>query len=174
MPGRPLVLDASTAILLAKIDLLRVVALAGEVWMAESAFREATVKEAAADAQLIRRLAEEGLLKRAASGRADLAAFRKDFRLDEGETETIALAKEKGAIAGTDDGPAIRCLKVMGLPFTSAIAILIAMAEAGSLAQELALELLTKLERFGRYDPRILEDAAHRIRSVGGKKSGGS
>jgi predicted nucleic acid-binding protein len=111
-------------------------------------------------------LAEEGLLQRASAkaGKGDLA---KDFRLHEGEAETIALAREKGAIAGTDDGPAIRCLKVLGLPFTSAIALLVAMAEAGSIARDLALELLTKLERFGRYDPRILEDVARRIRAAG-------
>ncbi len=83
------------------------------------------------------------------------------------------LARERQAICGTDDGPAIRCLKVLGWPFTSAVAILVAIAETGGMTEELTLELLSKLERFGRYDPRILEDAAHRIRSAGGKKSGG-
>lgn len=82
------------------------------------------------------------------------------------------LAREKQAICGTDDGPAIRCLKVLGLPFTSAIAILVAIAEAGGMSTELALELLSKLERFGRYDPRILENAAHRIRSAGDEEGG--
>jgi predicted nucleic acid-binding protein len=165
MSGRPLVLDASTAILLAKIGLLRDLAGKGDLWMAEVAFGEATVKDVD-DARLIRKLAEEGLLRRASAkaGRGDLV---KDFRLDDGEAETIALAREKGAIAGTDDGPAIRCLKVLGLPLTSAIAILVALVEAGSIAPDLARELLTKLERFGRYDPRILEDVARRIRAAG-------
>ena len=174
MTARPLVLDASTAILLAKIDLLREVVNAGEVWMAESACREATIKEAAPDAQHIRRLADEKLFRRGAAPVAGLAGLRKDFRLDEGESESIALAREKGAICGTDDGPAIRCLKVLGIPFTSAIAILIAMAETGILKQELALELLSKLERYGRYDPRILEDVARRIRSAGSSDRGGN
>lgn len=170
MPGRALVLDASTAILLAKIGLLRELARKGEIWMDEVAFREATAKDVD-DARLIRKLAEEGLLKRASpkGGKGDL---EKDFRLDEGEAETIALAREKDCVAGTDDGPAIRCLKVLGLSFTSAIALLVAMVEAGSVAPALALELLTKLERFGRYDPRILEDVARRIRDAGGSKGG--
>jgi len=43
------------------------------------------------------------------------------------------------------------------------------MAEAGTVAPELAIELLSKLERFGRYDPRILEDVARRIRAAGGE-----
>jgi predicted nucleic acid-binding protein len=171
MPGRSLVLDTSTAILLAKIGLLRDLAGPGEHWMAETAFREATAKDVD-DASLIRNLALEGLIRRA-TPTGHKSGYEKDFKLDAGEAETIALARERGAVAGTDDGPAIRCLKVLGLPFTSAIALLAAMAEARSVAPDLALELLTKLERFGRYDPRILEDVARRIRAAadqGGKE----
>jgi len=171
MTVRALVLDASTAILLAKIGLLREVVAEGEVWMPEAAFREATAKDLD-DARLIRRLAEEGLLRRA-TPRARKGGIAKDFRLDSGEAETIALAREKNAIAGTDDGPAIRCLKVLGLPFTSAIALLAAMAEGGRVPPDLAFELLAKLERSGRYDRRILEDVARRIREAGAGEGGG-
>ncbi len=55
---------------------------------------------------------------------------------------------------------------MLGIPFTSAIGLLIAMAEARIVEPALALELLAKLERFGRYDARILEDVARRIRTV--------
>lgn len=81
MPARALVLDASTAILLAKIGLLRELAGEGELWMAVVAFREATAKDVD-DARLIRKLAEEGLIRRASpkGGKGDL---EKDFRLDE-------------------------------------------------------------------------------------------
>jgi hypothetical protein len=37
-----------------------------------------------------------------------------------------------------------------------------------------ALELLAKLQRFGRYDARILEDVARRIRAALSSKKGGS
>jgi predicted nucleic acid-binding protein len=161
--GRLLFLDASTAILLAKIDLLRRVCALGEVGMAETAYREATVKDVD-DARLIRQLEAEGSIRR--SPRSPAAEqLRRDFRLDAGEAETIALARERGGICGTDDGPAVRCCRVLGLPFTSAIALLAVLVEAGHVAPELGMELLSKLERFGRYDPRILEDVARRIRS---------
>ncbi|HXX93536.1 MAG TPA: hypothetical protein VEN81_07875 [Planctomycetota bacterium] len=169
---RFIVLDASTAILLAKIDLLRSVVSEGEAWMAESAFRESTAKPEADDARMIRKLVDEGLIRRA-SGRGEGARIQKDFRLDAGESDSIALAREKAAVCATDDGPAIRCLKVLGLPFTTAIALLVAMAERGHVTGELALELTSKLERFGRYDPRILEDAGRRIREVGRRGKGG-
>jgi predicted nucleic acid-binding protein len=169
--GRLLVLDASTAILLAKIGLLRQLTTLGEVWMAETAFREATVKDTD-DARLVRLLAEEGLLRRAEpKGKKEGPLWR--FRLDDGEAATIGLAREKGAVCGTDDGPAIRCLRALGLPFTSAIALLAAMAENGIIAGDLAMELLTRLERFGRYGPRILEDAARRIRAAGERGGNG-
>lgn len=139
--------------------------------MAETAWRESIVKDTD-DARLIRALEADGRIRRAAA-KAGKGRIEKDFRLGAGESESIALAEEKGAICGTDDGPAIRCLKVLGLPFTSAVALLIALAEAGAVTGDLALELLAKLERFGRYDPRILDDAARRIRSAGGRKGEG-
>jgi hypothetical protein len=163
---RSLVLDASTAILLARIGLLRDVAGAADVWMGEVAFREATAKDVD-DARLIRTLMGEKLLRRA-SIKSGGAEFARDFRLGPGEAGTIALAREMGAIAGADDGPAIRCLKVLGLPFTSATALLVALVEVGEVTPDLGIELLDKLERFGRSPPRILEDAARRIRAAGG------
>ena len=140
--------------------------------MAESAFREATAKKDLDDARMIRHLEGEGLIRQA-SAKGDGAKIERDFRLDEGESESIAIAREKGAICATDDGPAIRCIKVLGLPFTTAVALLVAMVESGHVASDLGLELLSKLERFGRYDPRILEDAARRIREAGRSDKGG-
>lgn len=170
--SRPvLALDASTAILLAKVHLLREVAARGEVWMAETAFQEATVKETE-DAHLIRLLAEDGLIHRTVQ-EGDSRRLAAEFRLHAGEADTIVLAREKGAICGTDDGPAIRCLRVLGLPFTSAIALLVALTEGGVIGGELAIELLGNLERFGRYAPRILDDASRRIRSAGRPGEGG-
>jgi predicted nucleic acid-binding protein len=162
MKKRRMVLDASTAILLAKVDLLRTVAGSAELWMATQAYQEATLK-ASADAQLIRRLAEEGPIREAKS-REPTERFQSDFRLHEGETRSILLAQEKDAVCGTDDGPAICCCKVLGLPFVTAIGILIALREAGAVEEAVALELLVKLERFGRYQARIIEDAGDRIR----------
>jgi hypothetical protein len=48
------------------------------------------------------------------------------------------------------------------------------MAEADAVEPTRALELLAKLQRFGRYDARILEDVARRIRAASSSKKGGS
>ena|SRR5579864_3213800 len=84
-----------------------------------------------------------------------------------GDGEAIALARQRAAIAETDYGPEIRCLRVLGLPNPLAIALLMAMVEAKSVAVDLALELFTKLKRIGRYDPRILVGMAQRILADG-------
>jgi predicted nucleic acid-binding protein len=133
--------------------------------MGDTAFHEATARDVD-DARLIRKLEDEKLLHRA-SVKPGVAGITRDFRLGPGEAETIALAGEKGAIAGTDDGPAIRCLRVLGLRYTSAAALLVTLVEVGRVTPELGMELLAKLERLARYAPRILEDGAGRIRTAG-------
>ena len=160
---RSLVLDASTAILLAKVGLLRQVVTKGEVWIGSTTADEATAKKS--DAMAIARLLEEGYIRQTPLEKQSRKLMR-EFRLGSGEAEAIVLAREKNALCATDDGPAIRCCKVLGIPFTTAIGFLIALAESGELTSELALELLAKLERFGRYHARILEDASRRIRAT--------
>jgi predicted nucleic acid-binding protein len=164
MPRQRLVLDASTAILLAKIDLLREATSRSEATMTATAVDEALARESH-DARMIRTLLDEGRIKRVASPAAAEALMR-DFRIARGEAETIEAARAMGTICATDDGPAIRCCRALGVPFTSAIGLLAAMAEAEVVEPVLALELLAKLQQFGRYDARILEDVARRIRAA--------
>jgi len=164
-------MDASTAILLAKIDLLREVTSRGDVTMAGTAVDEAIARDSH-DARMIRALLDEGSIERVAAP-AGADALMRDFRIDRGEAETIEVAREAGAICATDDGPAIRCCRALGISFTSAIGMLAAMAEAQVVEPPLALELLAKLQRFGRYDARILEDVARRIRAAPSSGKGG-
>jgi hypothetical protein len=124
------------------------------------------------DAVAIATLIEEGYL-RPAVGAEGADALVRDFRLHAGEAEAVALPRLTGAVCGTDDGRAIRCCKALGVRFTTAIGLLVAMTEALELDPTRASELLLRLERFGRYHPRILEDAGARIRAVarGGEES---
>jgi predicted nucleic acid-binding protein len=164
MAQSALVFDASTAILLVKVGLLRQVVAKGEVWIGETAAAEAMAKQSD-DALAIANLIQEGHI-RPVDLKEITRGLMSDFRLGPGEAEAIVLARQKNALCATDDGPAIRCCKVLGVPFATAIGFLIALAESGELDVALALELLSKLERFGRYRARILEDAARRIRDI--------
>lgn len=167
-----LILDASTAILLAKIGLLEEIVGRGSVRMTETAAAEALAKDTD-DARIIRALIAERRIERVRVT-ADVEGLMRDFRIERGEAETIALARERGGICGTDDGPAIRCCRVQGIAFTSAIGLLVALVEARRVEPTLGLELLSKLEHFGRYGPRILDDVAARIRSLAPGSGGAS
>jgi predicted nucleic acid-binding protein len=168
---RVLVLDASTAILLAKVDLSRMVSERASTWIALEALREATSK-GTPDARSIRHLVDDGLIH-AADVEEGVDDLRRDFRLHEGEAKSIVLAGRRKAVCGTDDGPAIRCCKVLGIPFITAIGILIALREADEIEESISMEILAKLERFGRYRARIIEDAGRRIRSHRRSETGG-
>jgi predicted nucleic acid-binding protein len=159
-----LVLDASTAILLAKVGILRRVVEKTTVGIGRIAATEALRKQSD-DAVAIAILIEEGKLRQL-SETEGVNALSRDFRLHAGEAEAIALARRSDAVCGTDDARAIRCCKALGIRFTTAIGLLVAMTEAGELDTGRAFEVLLQLERFGRYKPRILEDAASRIRAA--------
>jgi len=162
-----LVLDASTAILLAKIDVLRRAASKTDCWIGEVAVAEARAKQTD-DAVVIATLLDAVAIRRDSIGDGlDMDKLMRDFNLHAGEAEAVLLAKSRSAVCGTDDGRAIRCCKVLGVKFTTAVSLLVALAEAGEVESALASERLQMLERFGRYDTRILEDAALRIRAVG-------
>ncbi len=160
-----LLFDASTAILLAKVGLLRKVVERTPAGIGRVAATEALGKRSD-DAVAIAILIEEGKLLELSDTEGAKALIR-DFRLHAGEAEAVALAKRSAAVCGTDDGRAIRCCKALGIRFTTAIALLVAMTEAGELDTARAFEVLLQLGRFGRYHPRILEGAAARIRAAG-------
>lgn len=158
-------LDASTAILLAKADLLRGVASTVNCWIGAVAAPEARAKQTD-DAVAIARLLETGVIQQdAIEERLDV--LMRDFNLHAGEAEAVLLAQRRSAVCGTDDGRAIRCCKVLGVGFTTAVGLLIALTEAGEVEGALTSERLHKLARCGRYHPRILEDAASRIKAAG-------
>lgn len=164
-----IVFDASTLILLAKVELLRRVVEAVEIVIPPVVETESTRKDTL-DAGLIRTLIKEGRVKVEAlkeSGR--VKRMMEDFRLDEGEAQALAMARGKRAILATDDGPTIKGCKILGVEFATAVHFLIRGRERGLIDKEMALAKLEKLKGYGRYEPRIIEDARDRL--LGGKKT---
>ncbi len=93
----------------------------------------------------------------------------RDFRLDVGEASSLAVATTHGGILGTDDGLAIQACKVLGVPFVTAIHLLLRLSEQRVVDRSTALVRLETLQRCGRYAPRIVEDAMRQLQ--GGKTS---
>ncbi len=163
-----IVFDASTLILLAKIELLDDVLGMYQVIISKKVQEEATKKKDLFDAKLILARIESGVIKVESIYPQGLAVkIKEDFNLGAGEVESIILVKEsKGKLLATDDGPTIKACKILGIGTVSAPVFLVRVYRNGGLTKEIAMEKLAKLERYGRYDPKIIQDVRSRI---GGK-----
>ena len=165
-----IIFDASTLILLARTELLErfLGSFGREVVIPAEVARECCVKKSL-DALLIERAIREGRItvRRLKESRLS-QQIRTDFMLGKGEAEAIALALSAGAkLVGIDDKRGINACKLLKLPFTTAIDILVRMREKGLIEKQAAFLKLEALERYGRYESAIVEDARRKLQ---GKK----
>jgi predicted nucleic acid-binding protein len=162
-----LVFDASTLILTAKIDLLDL--FLGNLGM-EAAIPRAVEKECCGstktlDALLIQRALDESKIAVSSVRNKKLVGkLGEDFTMGRGESEAIALAlQEKAQLVAIDDKRGINACKLVGIPFITAIGILVRSSEKGLIDRGDAMVRLSTLARHGRYRNSILEDAKRRL-----------
>lgn len=159
------VLDASTLILLAKSDLLPLLAENTQIEIPPEVQQEALARRELYDARMIEGMLDAGKIQVSKSGRPERRRqIQADFGLEAGEASALLLAKEKDQPLGTDDGPAIKAAKIMGIPFFTAIHVLVELHKKGRMDEKTALGKLDTLQKVGRYSVQILEDARKRIR----------
>ncbi len=160
-----LILDTSTLILLAKADLLSLLIEKTRVWIPEEVRVEAVAKPQRYDAQLIAELVRAGSIRVATLDTRDRQRrqLEGDFNLGPGEAAALLLAKARGVPLGTDDGPAIKAAKILGVPFLTAIHVLTELHARGRLNRKAAIAKLDALQQVGRYSARIVEDARRQL-----------
>jgi predicted nucleic acid-binding protein len=153
-------LDASTAILLAKAELLEafIEDVDQTVAMPKDVQEECRGRDSL-DARLIDRAIEEERIEVKAVDRRAVPQLVRDFGLGVGEAAAIALAAPERALVATDDRRAIHACKVLKIPFTTTISVLTRTREKGLLSREQALEKLNRLARDGRYKKEIIAAA---------------
>src|ERR1700688_1851918 len=144
-----IVLDASTLILITKIDLLdsflasvgRKVAVPGEV------ARECCGVKKTLDALMIQKALDESRINViVVKNKKLIARLSSDFSLGKGEAEAIALAvKGEAELIGIDDKCGINACKLLGIEFTTALGILIRSCEKGLIQRGSALAKLGEL-----------------------------
>jgi len=162
-----IIFDASTLILLAKIELLREITGEINVIIPEKVKSECLLKEGI-DATLISTLIRETkiIVKKAGNAEA-IKKIQHDFRIETGEAEALWLARRLDCAIAVDDGQTIKACKVIGQRFTTAIHFLLNLASQNRLEKSMALAKLEKLSVYGRYSKKIIEDATKRLK--GGK-----
>ena len=162
-----IVFDASTIILLGKIDILELFIsnFRGRILISETVSLEICT-EGREETPLIVKLLEDKrikILKVKNSGQ--IKKLMMDFNIDAGEAETLILAIQEGALmVATDDRNAIRACKILKLDFVTAVAILIRAFEKNLIDTDEALIKLQKLQSVGRYSMAIIEDGIKQIK----------
>ncbi|HKN20565.1 MAG TPA: hypothetical protein VJX73_04060 [Terracidiphilus sp.] len=158
-----LVFDSSTLILIAKIELLDVFLndIGMEIAIPKAVEDECCGGKKTLDALIIRKALDESRIKvRSVRDRKLVAKLEEDFSMGRGESEAIALAmQEKALLAGIDDKNGINACKLAGIPFTTAVGILVRSCQKGLIDRGDALVKLSALAKYGWYRNAILEDA---------------
>jgi predicted nucleic acid-binding protein len=161
-----LLFDASTLILLAKIEILDIfLADADKKVAIPEKVKEEVLAGSSPDRPMVEKLVRDrriDVLK--TRDRKLVRRLIEDFNIDEGEAETLTLAiQEKALLVATDDKNAIKACKIMKLDFITAIAILVRAWEKGLIRADEAFSKLQKLQSFARYNKTIIEAARNQI-----------
>jgi predicted nucleic acid-binding protein len=161
------VFDSSTLILTAKIELLDLFLdeIGMEVAIPRAVAEECCGREKTLDALMIRRAIDESrIVIRSVRDRKLTLKLREDFSMGRGESEAITLAlQERARLIGIDDKRGINACKLTGIPFTTAVALLLRSRQKGLIERSDALARLSSLARYGRYKTSIVEDARRRL-----------
>lgn len=161
-----IIFDASTIILLAKIDMLEtfISNFHGKVLIPEKV-RAEVCTEGREETPLIVKLIEDKKINVSkVKNSAFVRKLMEDFTIGTGEAEVLTLVlQEKAAFIATDDKNAIRACKMLRINFITTIAILIRAFEKKLVDKDEALIKLQKLESIARYKQAIIEDAKKQI-----------
>jgi predicted nucleic acid-binding protein len=162
-----LILDSSTLILIARIEILDLFlrSASREVAVPEELQRECCGVQKTLDALRIQKALDKSRIKVVAVKDTKLVGkLGHDFSSGRGEAEAIALAVVKQAkLLAIDDKNGINACKLLEIAFVTAAGILVRCREKRLLNQEEALARLGLLERYGRYKGSILEDVKARL-----------
>jgi predicted nucleic acid-binding protein len=162
-----IVFDASTLILITKIELLDAFlsSIGLKAAIPEEVARECCGAKKTLDGLMIQKAVDESRIRVVAvKNKKLIAKLSADFSLGRGEAEAIALAlKEKAQLLGIDDKNGINACKLLGIGFATAVGILVRSHEKGLLDRSSALAKLATLAGCGRYKDSIVEDARLRL-----------
>ncbi len=154
-----IIFDASTLILLSKIDLLQSVLGKYKGAIPETVKKEIEYKDGMDTRAITQQMKEGRLDLKADPDNKIINKICKDFPIGKGEAAAFMIAKQNNFMLATDDGLAIKVCKIFSIRFITAIHFLI----GAGLKEDIALTKLELLNKYGRYSTRIIEDAEKRI-----------
>jgi predicted nucleic acid-binding protein len=165
-----IVFDASTLILLAKAELLEnfLEHIGRPIVIPRAVQRECYGIKQSLDALLIQKaVAEEKIKIEVIKDRKLYGRILSDFALGRGESEAIALAvSANAALVAIDDRQGINACKLLGMPFTTAINIVVRTREKHLINNREAMAKFEALAKYGRYRIATLKEARAKLEAV--------
>ncbi len=154
--------DASTLILLQKIDLLDKLVKNFKIIISEGIYEEAVLKGKArkfSDSYQIENKINENLIKIVKiKGKNKAHEMINEFGIGEGEAEAIVLfLQEKADILATDDHRSINVCKVYKIPFMTALTFVLDSCKRKILRKNEAKEMVENLGVYGRYKDELID-----------------
>ncbi len=161
-----IITDATSLILLAKVDLLEIFVDRNDVIVPRLAYEE-VIKgkdKGREDSMLLERLVAEKKLLIVSPNKAMKNKIEKLFNLRGGELEVVTLAFGKKHTILTDDKKCLNAAKAMKIDFITSLDMVVAMYRKGAIGKETARECVNGLEEYGWYTKDLIKSYQEMIK----------
>lgn len=161
-----IVADSSTLILMSKITITKLIynytdCILISRYVFEEVIKKGKDKE---DTIIIKNLIEESKIKiRELKENKTMKNLMRNFKINQGEAEALALAMQEKTPLLVDDGEAIKVCKVYDIKFITALALLVKLMKDNKLNRESAMIKIERLKKIGYYSKEIIENAIKEV-----------
>ncbi len=154
-----LVSDATSLILLAKVELLETLVTRNAVVMPPKVYEEVAKgkDKSRLDALLVERLVAEKKLNIAVPGNEIKAKIEKLFNVHGGELEVLAIALATKRTIVTDDKKCLNAAKALNLSFITSLDVVVALRRRGAISKQVALQCVERLGSYGWYAKDLIK-----------------
>ncbi len=157
-----IVMDACSAILLAKATVLETVANAHTITLTKEVYKEvmAGKPKMFPDALLIERLVREQKIKLNAVDSTLIRKLEQDFNMGSGEASVVAEGiRVNDKIIATDNRQGRTAAKINNLKVIGSIEIIVALYKSKKISKDKAMTALKTLQEEGWFEPLLIEMA---------------
>ena len=156
-----MVMDACTAILLAKATVLETASNTYEINMTDYVFAEIMEGKPKMfqDALLVERLNKEKKIAVIKYDNGQISKIGKDFNMAKGEASTVAAGIKNNCAIATDNKQGRKAAQTTNMPLVGSIEIVVSLFGKNKISREKAVTALKTLQEEGWFDNYLIEKA---------------
>lgn len=154
-----IICDASSLILLAKVNLLSAFVERNEAIVPEVVYKEVVRGEdkGRKDSLVTKKLVAEKKITIKAPDKKTKEKIKELFNLQQGELEVITLGVKEKSVILTDDKKCINAAKALELEFITSLDVITALCKKGGISKKNALECISRLNEYGWYSKNLIK-----------------